>query len=82
VAPGGLDKNEWLILNYVNRCLRNAVSMFHILHMERQWRIVKGMEPGFSALERCKPILAVGATCPIEDQLLEHDYFRTSVPSI
>ncbi|KAI5813198.1 nucleoside hydrolase [Pyronema omphalodes] len=60
----------------VEECLRNAVSMFHILHMERQWRIAKGMEPGFSALERCKPILAVGATCPIEDQLLEHDYFH------
>lgn len=60
----------------VESVLRNVVSMFHVLDLERRWRIENGLEPGFTALESCRPIVAIGASNPLEGEALEYDYFH------
>ncbi|KAF9889696.1 hypothetical protein FE257_007002 [Aspergillus nanangensis] len=60
----------------VKSCLRNVVSMFHILEREMQWRREQGRPEGFEALRACPPIVAVGAEDPLEDQKMLGDYFH------
>ncbi|KAJ5950626.1 Inosine/uridine-preferring nucleoside hydrolase [Penicillium vulpinum] len=60
----------------VESCLRNAVSMFHILEREMQWRREKGKPEGFGSLRAFRPILAIGAEDPLEDQKMLADYFH------
>lgn len=50
--------------------------MFHILEREMQWRREKGQPEGFGSLKASRPILAVGAEDPLEDQKMLADYFR------
>ncbi|KAK9635081.1 hypothetical protein V6Z98_002319 [Aspergillus fumigatus] len=57
-------------------CLRNVVSMFHILEREMQWRREHGRPEGFGALHACRPVIAVGAEDPLEDQKMLADYFH------
>lgn len=52
--------------------------MFYVIDLERRWRIENGLQPGFTTLDNCKPVVAVGATNPIEGAILEYDYFRNS----
>lgn len=63
-------------LTLLTSCLRNAVSMFHILEREMQWRREQGRPEGFGALRAHPPIVAVGAEDPLEDQKMLVDYFR------
>jgi len=65
-----------------NSCLRNVVSMFHILERETQWRRENGLPEGFGAMRASRPIVAVGAKDPLEDQKMLADYFRTFWSSI
>ncbi|KAJ5127053.1 hypothetical protein N7448_007832 [Penicillium atrosanguineum] len=60
----------------VKNCLRNAVSMFHILERETEWRRQNGRPEGFGALRACRPVVAVGAEDPLEDQKMLADYFH------
>ncbi|KAH0538637.1 hypothetical protein FGG08_004774 [Glutinoglossum americanum] len=60
----------------LQNCLRNAVSMFHVIEKELEWRRNRGQLEGFDSLKVFKPIVAVGAEQPLEDQLLMADYFR------
>ncbi|PKX94194.1 putative nucleoside hydrolase [Aspergillus novofumigatus IBT 16806] len=60
----------------VRSCLRNVVSMFHILEREMQWRREQGRPEGFGALRACRPVVAVGAEDPLEDQKMLADYFH------
>ncbi|RPB17319.1 inosine-uridine preferring nucleoside hydrolase [Morchella conica CCBAS932] len=60
----------------IENCLRNTVSLFHVLDLEKQWRSSRGLRTGFSALENTKPIVAIGADRPLEEQLLAADYFH------
>lgn len=56
--------------------------MFHILEREAQWRRENGRPEGFGAMRASRPIVAVGAEDPLEDQKMLADYFRTfSFPS-
>lgn len=57
-------------------CLRNVVSMLHIIEREIQWRKEQGKPEGFDTLRAHKPIIAVGAEEPLEDQKMLADYFR------
>lgn len=50
--------------------------MFHILEREMQWRRENGRPEGFASLRACRPILAVGAEDPLENQKMLADYFR------
>jgi hypothetical protein len=50
--------------------------MFHILEREMQWRRDNGRREGFGSLRAHRPILAVGAEDPLEDQKMLADYFR------
>ncbi|ODM16876.1 hypothetical protein SI65_07841 [Aspergillus cristatus] len=60
----------------VRSCLRNAISMFHILEREMQWRREQGLNEGFEALRAFKPVIAVGAEDPLEAQKMLADYFH------
>ncbi|PSR92400.1 Inosine/uridine-preferring nucleoside hydrolase domain-containing protein [Coniella lustricola] len=57
-------------------CLRNVVAMFHVLEKENAWRKEVGKPEGFPALKHSKPIVAVGAEHPLQDEILQADYFH------
>ncbi|KAL4809479.1 Inosine/uridine-preferring nucleoside hydrolase domain-containing protein [Aspergillus unguis] len=60
----------------VKSCLRNVVSMFHILEREMQWRREQGKPEGFGTLRANPPIVALGAEDPLDDQKMLADYFH------
>lgn len=61
-------------------CLRNVVALFHVLAKEMEWRASQTGAAAdsvhFGALKAFKPIVAVGADHPLEDELLMADYFH------
>jgi len=58
-------------------CLRNVVALFHVLEKEMAWRKATGTaSEAYGALKAFKPIVAVGADHPLEDELLMADYFH------
>lgn len=57
-------------------CLRNAVALFHVLEKERAWRKSVGKETGFESLSVFKPIVAIGAKHPLEEEELAADHFH------
>lgn len=64
------------VLMDVASCLRNVVSMFHILERETEWRRQNGKPLGFGAMRAFRPVVAVGAEDPLDDQKMLADYFR------
>ncbi|KAL4786120.1 Inosine/uridine-preferring nucleoside hydrolase domain-containing protein [Aspergillus varians] len=60
----------------VKSCLRNVVSMFHILEREMQWRREQGRPEGFDILRARPPLVALGAEDPLDDQKMLADYFH------
>jgi len=60
----------------VRSCLRNVVAIFQILEKELQWRQENGKLEGFEGMTKYKPIVAVGASEPLHEQLLMADYFH------
>jgi len=50
--------------------------MFHVIEKELNWRQEKGLLEGFETMKAFKPVVAVGAEHPLEDQLMMADYFR------
>jgi len=50
--------------------------MLHILDREIQWRKDQGKPEGFDTLRVRKPVIAVGAQEPLDDQKMLADYFR------
>jgi hypothetical protein len=72
----------WLTLaKRVRSCLRNVVALFHVIEKELEWRRARGQLEGFGAMLSSKPLVAVGADHPLEDEILMADYFRM-VPSV
>ncbi|RDA91766.1 hypothetical protein CP533_4765 [Ophiocordyceps camponoti-saundersi (nom. inval.)] len=60
----------------LQKCLRNVVALFHVLERELAWRRETGRPEGYEALMASKPVIAVGADHPLEDELLMADYFH------
>lgn len=60
----------------MSSCLRNVVSMFHVIEKELAWRKDNGRPQGFESLRKTKPLVAVGADAPLADQMVMADYFR------
>ncbi|KAH0555952.1 hypothetical protein GP486_006102 [Trichoglossum hirsutum] len=60
----------------VQCCVRNAVALFHVIEKELEWRRNRGQLEGFDSLKAFRPIIAVGAERPLEDQLLLADFFH------
>lgn len=60
-------------------CLRNAVSLFHVIETELKWRQSQGKASGFESLKAHKPLVAVGSQEPLEDQKIIADYFRKGI---
>ena len=50
--------------------------MFHIIERELQWRRDRGQAEGFETMKAFKPIIALGADEPLEEQKRLADYFR------
>jgi hypothetical protein len=67
-----------MIANILPSCLRNVVTLFHVIEKEREWRKARGQLEGFEAVLSSKPLVAVGADHPLEDEILMADYFRTT----
>lgn len=57
-------------------CLKNVIALFHVVKKELAWRKSTNILEGFETLKTFKPIVAVGADHPLEDELLMADYFR------
>jgi hypothetical protein len=55
-----------------------VVALFHVLEKEFEWRRAMGQPEGFETMKAFKPIVAVGASHPLEDEILMADYFRKS----
>ncbi|KAI8182110.1 hypothetical protein K4K51_001267 [Colletotrichum sp. SAR 10_75] len=60
----------------VTSCLRNVVALFHVLEKEMAWREANGKHLGFDALKAFKPLVAVGAAHPLEEDELAADHFH------
>ncbi|KKY36854.1 putative inosine-uridine preferring nucleoside hydrolase [Diaporthe ampelina] len=60
----------------LQRCLRNVVALFHVLEKENAWRKSSGKPEGFEALRTSKPIVAVGAEHPLQEEILKADDFH------
>lgn len=52
------------------------VALFHVLEKEMDWRRARGQLEGFDCMKASKPLVAVGADHPLEDDILMADYFR------
>lgn len=78
----GHDEVEVLLLSVtygnieVEGCLRNVVSLFHVVDRELAWRRQRGMSEGFASLKTFRPIVAVGPEKPLGDQLMMADFFH------
>jgi inosine-uridine nucleoside N-ribohydrolase len=57
-------------------CLKNVVTMFHVLDKEMEWRRSKGKPEGFGVLRAYKPIVAIGPEHALEEEILMEDGFR------
>jgi Inosine-uridine preferring nucleoside hydrolase len=54
--------------------------MFHVLELERKWRLENNLPVGYGSLNKYKPIVAVGADRPLEeDGPPKADNFRKSI---
>ena len=60
----------------VEACLRNVVTLFHVLDKELEWRRERGRDLGFETLRNGRPIVAVGPEHPLEEEIGKEDGFR------
>jgi hypothetical protein len=58
--------------------LKNVVALFHVLGKEMEWRKAQGLIEGYDTMKAFKPLVAVGAEHPLEDDELMADFFRKS----
>ena len=52
------------------------MALFHVIEKELEWRRARGQLEGFDVMKSSKPIVAVGANHPLEDEILMADFFR------
>ena len=57
-------------------CLRYVITLFQYIEKERAWRKEQGRPEGFEALMGRKPLVAVGAEEPLNEQMMVADFFR------
>lgn len=57
-------------------CLKNVVSIFHVLEREIEWRKSQGKPEGFEALKAYKPLVAIGPEHALEEEVLKEDGFH------
>lgn len=50
--------------------------MFHVIEKEMEWRRARGQLVGFETMLKYKPLVAIGADHPLEDEKLMADYFH------
>ncbi|OBT92667.1 hypothetical protein VE01_09853 [Pseudogymnoascus verrucosus] len=60
----------------LDSCLKNVVALFHVLEKEKEWRKSKGLPQGFTTAETFKPIVAVGTSHPLAEEILMADFFH------
>ncbi|KFY21855.1 hypothetical protein V493_07047, partial [Pseudogymnoascus sp. VKM F-4281 (FW-2241)] len=60
----------------LDSCLKNVVALFHVLEKEKEWRKGMGLPQGFTTAETFKPIVAVGASHPLAEEILMADFFH------
>lgn len=55
---------------------KNVVSLFYHVEKELDWRHRSGLPIGFNALRQHKPVVAVGPSRPLAEQMLMADFFH------
>uniref|UniRef100_A0A8H7K3N8 Inosine/uridine-preferring nucleoside hydrolase domain-containing protein n=1 Tax=Bionectria ochroleuca TaxID=29856 RepID=A0A8H7K3N8_BIOOC len=60
----------------VKSCLKNVAALFHIIDLEIKWRKAQNKPIGFSSLLDRKPVVAIGADHPLEEEVLAADHFH------
>ncbi|KXJ91782.1 inosine-uridine preferring nucleoside hydrolase [Microdochium bolleyi] len=60
----------------VEKTLKNAVALFHVLDLEMQWREKHGRPLGFESLRTYKPLVAIGPEHALEEEILKEDGFH------
>ncbi|KAK6200815.1 hypothetical protein LQW54_009479 [Pestalotiopsis sp. IQ-011] len=63
-------------------CLKNVVSMFHVLDKELEWRRSQGKPEGFASLRKFKPVVAIGPEHALEEEILMEDGFHETWKSL
>lgn len=61
---------------FYTSCLRNVVALFHVLEKENAWRKQSRKPEGFEVLKTSKPVVAIGADHPLQDEILMADHFH------
>lgn len=56
--------------------MKNVVALFYVLEKEMEWRKSQGLIEGYDTMKTFKPLVAVGAAHPLEDDTLMADFFR------
>ena len=74
--PTVTQRSIHVLTDKPHSCLRNVVSMFHVIEKEMEWRRQHGQPEGFETMKEFKPIVAIGAEQPLEDQRMMADYYR------
>lgn len=67
-----------LSLTDMHSCGRNVLGMMQVIEQEMAWRKANGRPEGFEALRACRPLVALGAEHPLEEEELKFDHFRKS----
>ncbi|KAF4124023.1 Inosine-uridine nucleoside N-ribohydrolase [Geosmithia morbida] len=57
-------------------CLKNTVTVFHVLEKELAWRRSTGRAEKYETMKKSKPIVAVGPAHPLDVEELKADYFH------
>ncbi|CAG9986774.1 unnamed protein product [Clonostachys byssicola] len=60
----------------VKSCLKNVAALFHIIDLEIKWREAQSKPVGFSSLLGRRPVVAIGADHPLEEEVLAADHFH------
>ncbi|KAL5092440.1 hypothetical protein Trisim1_001693 [Trichoderma cf. simile WF8] len=60
----------------VRSCLRNALALFHVIEKELEWRKSTGRSEGFEVMKSHKPIVALGADRPLQDEIATAEHIH------
>ncbi|KKP02455.1 inosine-uridine preferring nucleoside hydrolase [Trichoderma harzianum] len=59
-------------------CLRNALALFHVIEKEIEWRKSTGRPEGFEVMKSHKPIVALGADRPLQDEIATAEHIHSA----
>lgn len=67
---------RYLHRSLLDSCLRNTLALFHVIEKEIEWRKSTGRSEGFEVMKSHKPIVALGADRPLQDEIATAEHIR------